>query len=157
MKREAGRTFDGGVGDADIRNQLLLGDLQAGPQYAACVPSSWTPENKHWDILQESPPPTEQKDNRQPMCWCCGRPGHFQGNCPSKTEGNDERRLRRDNVGSWNAEAACGYRVGVPRGLCSPRTGYSRTERPVCWQCENAFSELYPAFKRNKCLLDGLL
>jgi hypothetical protein len=85
MRREAGRTLDDGVWDADIRNQLLLGGPQAGLRYAAHVPSSQTPENEHPGCSAGvPPPPTERKADRQPVCWCCARLSHFQGNCLSK-------------------------------------------------------------------------
>jgi hypothetical protein len=73
--------------------------------------------------------PTEQRDNRQPACWRCGRPRHFQGNCSYETK--DNQRWRRYNVGCRNAATiAHVHLTGVSIGLRLPRTGYSRTETP---------------------------
>jgi hypothetical protein len=45
----------------------------------------------------------------------------------------EQEPARRDD-GQAVAAASRVYKVRAPRGPCSPRTEYSRTERPVCWE-----------------------
>jgi hypothetical protein len=42
-------------------------------------------------------PPTRRRDARQPACWSCGEPGHFQGSCPYVREKENDRRRKRED------------------------------------------------------------
>jgi hypothetical protein len=101
VRRKAGKAFVHGVEDPDVKIQLLVGGEKAvneALRQALELQAVFLAARPRKTLWGNRSPQTRQRDHRQPVCWKCGKPGHFQESCHygRRAEDND-RRGRRDD------------------------------------------------------------
>jgi hypothetical protein len=107
IQTEASHAFIDGIRDREVKQYLLKGDdrrlneaLNRAVKLEAAIAAAWpTAWLREVTIVPTGRPPTppERRRNERPLCWQCGKSGHFWKDCrqrPPGEAGQDSRRRR---------------------------------------------------------------
>jgi hypothetical protein len=94
IQTEAAHAFIDGIRDREVKQHLLLGGdrtlneaLNQAMTLEATKATAWPTSRKRevTRVLTGRPPtPPERRRNERPVCWQCGKPGHFWRDCTQR-------------------------------------------------------------------------
>jgi hypothetical protein len=106
IQTEAAHTFIDGIRDREVKQHLLLGGdytLNEALNHAVKLEAAAWPTARLREVTRvptgRPPTPPERRRNERPVCWQCGKSGHFWRDCKQRPPGETGQDSRTRNLG----------------------------------------------------------